>query len=108
MTHPTHRILVPPGVFRSIKRGDRKHDYRRDLGFADHQRILYEEWDPGESKLTGDDVLMSITAMTRGPDQEVPRGFVVLSLAPVQRPAYVPGDLAADRKARDGRGAEKL
>lgn len=105
--HRVHRVEVHPGHFRGLKTGARHHDVRKDEGYAEGQRILYQERDPGEDKLTGDEILMSITSMTSAAPG-LDRGYVALSLAPVQRPAYVPGDLAEDRKHRDARGAEKL
>lgn len=103
----THRATVHPGHFRGLKTGARVHDIRRDEGFAEGDRVLYQERDPGENCLTGDEILMAITSMTSvAPGLE--RGYVAFSVAPVVRTMNIPGELAGDRAARDSRGAEKL
>lgn len=105
----THRLKVHPGPFRSIKRGDKRFEYRRDdRGFRVDHRLLLQEWDPSEAEYTKDELMVVVTHMTRGPDFDVPRGYVIMSIAPITMPVHVKGDLAEERRRRDGAGTEML
>lgn len=91
-----------------MKRGTKTHDIRRedDKSFADGQRILLQEWDPSGLFYTGDEVLVQITHVSRGPDWSLPRGLVVMSITKeLKRPK---GDAAEQRRRLDGIGAEDL
>jgi len=105
----THRLKVHPGPFRAIKRGDKRFEYRKDdRGFRIDHRLFLMEWDPAEGDYTGDELMVLVTHMTRGPDFDVPRGYVIMSIAPITMPVHVKGDLAEERRRRDGLGTEAL
>lgn len=104
----THTRRAYPGRFRAIKRGERVHDFLRDVGFREGDRIIYQEWDPADDEATGDELAVSITAITRPPDDDVPRGYLAISFAPVLLPIHVPGDLAEERRRRDAAGTKNL
>lgn len=91
-----------------MRRGLKTHDIRRedDKTFTDGQRILLQEWDPSDQTYTGDEFLVLITYVSRGPDWSLPRGLVVLSITKdLNRPK---GDAAEQRRRLDGVGAENL
>jgi hypothetical protein len=103
-----HRLKTYPGQFRAVKRGMKTHDIRRedDKIFVDGQRILLQEWDPSDRIYTGDEFLVRITYVSRGPDWSLPRGLVVLSITKeLKQPK---GDAAEQRRRLDGVGAEDL
>lgn len=104
-----HRLKAYPGQFRAVKRGDKRHEIRRDdRGFAEGHRLLLQEWDPAESEYTGDELMVVVTYISRGPDFEIPRGLVVMSIHPITMPVHVKGDVAEERRRRDALGAEQL
>lgn len=113
----THRLKIYPGAFRATKRGDRRHEIREnDRGYMDGHHLLLEEWDSSEEKYTGDELMVRVSHISRGPDLGLPRGLVVMSIIPIPMPIHVQGDDVASRKARvveerrhrDGQGAEDL
>ncbi len=113
----THRLKAHPGAFRAVKRGDKRCEIRRDdRGFMDGHRLLLQEWDPVEQCYTGDEVMLRVSHIVRGPDWELPRGLVVMSVAVIPMPIHVTGDaeqarkqrVIQERKARDAVGAEDL
>lgn len=105
----THRLKCYPGQFRAVKRGDKCHEIRQDdRGFADGHRLLLQEWDPSDETFTGDELMVLVTHMTRGPDYGLPRGLVVMTIKPITMPPYVKGDHAEERRRRDALGAEDL
>jgi hypothetical protein len=93
---------------RATRRGDRTAEFRPDRGQLEGHRILLQEYDPAEDRLTGDEQMLVVRHVTRGPDHGVPRGFVSLSVAVVTMPVHVKGDLELSRRRRDARGAEDL
>jgi len=84
------------------------HDFLRDEGFREGDKILYREYDPADGEPTGDELAVKITAITRAPDDDIPRGYVAISIAPVPVPIHVPGDLAEERRRRDAMGTKNL
>lgn len=105
----THRLKSHPGPFREVKRGNKRFEYRQnDRGFAVDHRLLLQEWDPAEDEYTGDELMVLVTSITRGPDFGVPRGYVIMSISPITMPTHVKGDLAEERRRRDAQGAEAL
>lgn len=105
----THRLKVWPGQFRAVKRGDKRHEIRHDdRGFGEGHRLLLQEWDPADSEYTGDELMVLVTYISRGPDFDLPRGYVVMSIAVITMPIHVKGDLAEERRRRDAQGAEQL
>jgi ParB family chromosome partitioning protein len=105
----THRLKTHPGHFSAVKRGAKLHEIREnDRGFAENHRILLQEWDPVEEDYTGDELMVLVTYITRGPDWNIPRGWVVMSIKPITMPTHVKGDLEESRRRRDAVGAEEL
>lgn len=104
----THLETVTPGQLRATRRGDRTAEFRLDRGQREGDRILLREHDPAEDTLTGDELMVAIRHVTRGPDHGVPKGHVVMSIVPVTMPTIVKGDLEESRRRRDRQGAEDL
>jgi hypothetical protein len=104
----THRLKTYPGQFRAVKRGDKRYEIRQDdRGFAEGHRLLLQEWD-AEDEYTGDELMVLVTYLSRGPDHGLPRGMVVMSISLITMPIHVKGDLAEERRRRDAQGAETL
>jgi hypothetical protein len=105
----THVLKCYPGPFIELKRGVRVHDFRRDdRGFREGHRILYQDFDPAERRVTGDELLTSIKCITRGGQFGIPAGYVVMSLELVKVPVHVRGDLEEERRRRDAIGTTGL
>lgn len=104
----THVRKLPPGQFRKLKRGEKRHDFLEDRGFMVDHRIFYREWDPGEAQYTGDELMVTVTDVTRGPDGQVPRGWAVVSISLTPIPVMNRADVDEQRRRSDARGAEDL
>ncbi len=105
----THRLKTYPGQFRAVKRGDKQFEIRHDdRGFAEGHRLLLQEWDSAEDEYTGDELMVLVTYVSRGPDFDLPRGMVVMSIRLITMPVHVKGDVAEERRRRDAVGAEQL
>lgn len=112
----THRLKAYPGQFRAVKRGVKGFEIRKDdRGFAEGHHLLLQEWD-AEDGYTNDELMVLVTYLTRGPDRDLPRGMVVMSIKPIPMPIHVKGDDAEsrrqrvvhERKQRDAAGTENL
>lgn len=105
----THILKAYPGPFRAVKSGKKRFEYRvDDRGFRVGHRIRLREWDPEYQKYTRDEVTVEVLHLTRGPDWNVPAGYVVMSIAPIMVEAEVKGDVPESRRRRDGLGTAAL
>ena len=69
-----------PGPFRDIKSGRKTFEYRRDdRHYEEGDDLLLREWSP-DSGYTGDEILVSVPHLIRGPDFGIAPGFVCMSI----------------------------
>ena len=105
----THVLKSYPGPFRAVKRGRKRFEYRLDdRGFREGHRLRLREWNPEDRKYTGDELLLEILQLSRGPDWSIPRGYVIMSVSPIMVEAEVKGNVAESRRRRDGLGTAAL
>lgn len=109
VTPKTHVLKIYPGPFRSVKSGKKRFEYRLDdRGFRVGHRLRLREWDPEFRKHTGDEVLLEVLQLSRGPDWGIPAGYVVMSVSPIMVDTEVKGDVPESRRRRDGLGTAAL
>lgn len=105
----THILKAYPGPFRAVKRGRKRFEFRLDdRGFREGHRLRLREWNPEDRKYTGDELLLEILQLSRGPDWNIPRGYVIMSVAPIMVEAEVKGNVTESRRRRDGLGTAAL
>lgn len=74
-----HHLKCHPAPFCAIVRGEKHHEWRRDdRGFEVGDILNLQEF--AISIYTGDTCEVKVTHITRGPDFEIPEGFVVMSI----------------------------
>lgn len=104
-----HVLRCHPGPFREIKQGLQRFVYRDDdRNYQAGQQLQLREWAPEDAAFTGDELLVEVLQLIRGPAFDLARGKVIMSIAPISLPVQVKGDLAAERFRRDGQGTERL
>ncbi len=82
-----HDLKCQPEPFADILNGAKTAEYRRDdRDFRVGDVLILREWDPnvrrevGHGAYSGRVLRKTVTHISRGPDWEIPTGFVVLSL----------------------------
>lgn len=103
-----HEVRVYPGIFRALKRGLRTLDLLDDDGFQIGDEICYREFDPAEADWTGDKLFARVNLVGHDHLPDVPRGQVRLSIALIELPIRVPGNLEEERRRRDAQGTGDL
>lgn len=90
-----HDLKVWPAPFRALRRGEKRHEVRRDdRGFAVGDALHLREWQPRRRRYTGRVVERIVTHKTAGGRWGLPRGLCVLSVRPrsaAEVVAAVPG-----------------
>src|SRR6478609_975834 len=77
----THELKSWPGQFEAMWTGRKRAEFRRDdRGYQVGDLLELCEWDPSRRRYTGFRLTERVTHLLRGPELEVPAGFVVLSL----------------------------
>ena len=77
----THELKSWPSQFQAMWTGLKRAEFRRDdRGYEVGDLLELREWDPGRQQYTGFQLTARVTHLVRGPELEVPAGFVVLSI----------------------------
>lgn len=77
----THELKSWPGQFQAMWTGRKRAEYRRDdRRYVEGDLLDLREWDPARAAYTGFRITARVTHLVRGPEFEVPPGFVVLSI----------------------------
>jgi hypothetical protein len=77
----THELKSWPGQFQAMWTGLKRAEYRRDdRGYGVGDLLELREWDPGPREYTSFRLMARVTHLVRGPELEVPEGYVVLSI----------------------------
>jgi hypothetical protein len=77
----THELKSWPGQFQAMWTGLKRAEFRRDdRGYQVGDLLDLCEWDPSRQRYTGFRLTARVTHLLRGPELEVPAGFVVLSI----------------------------
>lgn len=77
----THELKSWPSQFQAMWTGRKRAEFRRDdREFQVGDLLELREWDPAASRYTGFRMTARVTHLVRGPEFEVPQGFVVLSI----------------------------
>jgi hypothetical protein len=77
----THELKSWPSQFQAMWTGRKRAEFRRDdRGYEVGDLLDLREWDPDPGRYTGFRLTARVTHLVRGPEFEVPRGFVVLSI----------------------------
>jgi len=77
----THELKSWPSQFQAMWSGLKRAEFRRDdRNYQVGDQLQLREWDPDHSRYTGFRLTARVSHLVRGPDFEVPRGFVVLSI----------------------------
>ncbi len=90
-----HHLKCWPDPFAAMLAGVKTHEMRiDDRGFNVGDELVLEEWRPTPSAgfYTGRTLRRLVTYITRGPEFGVPKGYAVMSCAPldlVAGPSYV-------------------
>ena len=75
-----HELKTWPGPFRDVKAGRKTFEYRRnDRDFNEGDDLLLREWAP-DSGYSGQEILVSVGHLVRGPDFGIADGFVCMSI----------------------------
>jgi len=77
----THELKSWPSQFQAMWTGLKRAEFRRDdRGYQVGDQLELREWDPSRRQYTGFRLTARVTHLVRGPELEVPAGFVVLSI----------------------------
>jgi hypothetical protein len=77
----THELKSWPDQFQAMWTGLKRDEFRRDdRGYQLGDQLELREWDPARRQYTGFRLTARVTHLVRGPELEVPPGFVVLSI----------------------------
>jgi hypothetical protein len=77
----THELKSWPSQFQAMWTGLKRAEFRRDdRGYQIGDLLELREWDPSLRQYTGFLLTARVTHLVRGPELEVPAGFVVLSI----------------------------
>jgi len=77
----THELKSWPSQFQAMWTGLKRAEFRRDdRGYQVGDQLELREWDPTRQEYTGFHLTARVTHLLRGPELEVPAGFVVLSI----------------------------
>ena len=77
----THELKSWPSQFEAMWTGRKRAEFRRDdRGYAVGDLLDLREWNPVVGQPTGFRLKARVTHLVRGPEFEVPAGFVVLSI----------------------------
>lgn len=77
-----HELKTWTGPFKDIKAGRKTFEYRRDdRGYEAGDDLLLREW-AEDSGYSGEELLVSVPHLIRGPDFGIPAGFVCMSIKP--------------------------
>lgn len=77
----THELKSWPAQFQMMWTGRKRAEFRRDdRHYEVGDRLDLREWDPDLGRYTGFRLTARVTHLVRGPELEVPLGFVVLSI----------------------------
>jgi hypothetical protein len=92
----THEQKSWPSQFQAMWTGLKRAEFRRDdRGYQVGDLLELREWDPSRQQYTGFELTARVTHLLRGPELEVPAGFVVLSIE-------VLGARVVDARSRPG------
>ena len=92
----THELKSWPSQFQAMWTGLKRAEFRRDdRGYQVGDLLELREWDPSRREYTGFRLTARVMHLVRGPELEVPAGFVVLSIE-------VLGARVVDSGARSG------
>jgi hypothetical protein len=88
----THELKSWPGQFQAMWTGLKRAEFRRDDRSDQVGGLLaLREWDPTRREDTGFRLTARVTHLVRGPELEVPAGFVVLSIELLRARVVEPG-----------------
>jgi hypothetical protein len=88
----THELKSWPGQFQAMWTGLKRAEYRRDdRSYQIGDLLELREWDPTRRQYTGFRLTARVTHLVRGPELEVPAGFVVLSIEVLGARVVEPG-----------------
>ena len=77
----THELKSWPSQFQAMWTGLKRAEFRRDdRGYEVGDLLELREWDPSGQQYTGFQLTARVMHLLRGPELEVPAGFVVLSI----------------------------
>ena len=77
----THELKSWPGQFQAMWTGLKRAEFRRDdRSYQVGDLLELREWDPTRREYTGFRLTARVTHLVRGPELELPAGFVVLSI----------------------------
>ena len=92
MVEATHELKSWPGQFQAMWTGLKRAEFRRDdRGYQVGDLLELCEWDPSRQQYTGFELTARVTHLLRGPELEVPAGFVVLSIEVLAAQVAGPG-----------------
>lgn len=75
-------LKIHPAEFAAVVSGKKTWEFRyNDRCFRVGDVLRLRAWDPKTRKYTGDEVYRKVTYLIEGPAFEIPRGFVVMSIA---------------------------
>lgn len=76
-----HNLKTWPSAFVDTEKGVKRAEFRKDdRGFAVDDVLLLCEWDPLISRFTGNQLLVVVKHLVRGPSFGIPEGYVVMSI----------------------------
>lgn len=87
-----HELKCQPEPFEALADGRKTHEFRKDdRGFRVGDLLVLREWDPAEPRLgladephyTGRQIVCYITYISRGPEFNIPKGYVIMSVVRV-------------------------
>ncbi len=77
----THELKSWPSQFQALWTGRKRAEFRRDdRHYAVGDTLDLREYDPDARVFTGFRIQARVTHVVRGPEVEVPAGYVVLSI----------------------------
>ena len=77
----THELKSWPGQFQALWTGRKRAEFRRDdRHYEVGDKLDLREYDPDAAVHTGFRIQARVTHVVRGPEVEVPAGYVVLSI----------------------------
>jgi len=76
-----HELKTWPVEFRAVRTGIKTAEFRsNDRGFSGGDTLLLCEWDPKTNCFTGEQELVTVTHLVRGPIFGIPEGYIMMSI----------------------------
>ena len=76
-----HNLKTWPSEFVAVEKGVKRAEFRKDdRGFAVDDTLLLCEWDPLTNSFTGNQLLVFVKHLVRGPSFGIPDGYVMMSI----------------------------